>query len=81
MPNMKKAINQHNSKILNEENQANGMAGCTSVCDDQCPLPGNCKVTNVVYRTGQLSKELKMTPQKHTQDLHTEHSEQGTWNT
>ena len=50
MPNMKKAINQHNSKILNQENQTNGMAGCTSVCDDQCPLPGNCKVTNVVYR-------------------------------
>ena len=50
MPNMKKAINQHNSKILNNENQSNGMAGCTSVCDDQCPLPGNCKVTNVVYR-------------------------------
>ena len=21
-----------------------------SVCDDQCPLPGNCTVTNVVYR-------------------------------
>ena len=50
MPNIKKAINQHNSKILNTENQPNGMAGCTSACDDQCPLPGNCLVTNVVYR-------------------------------
>ena len=50
MPNMKKALNQHNSKILKEENQPNGMAGCTSVCDDQCPIPGNCLVTNVVYR-------------------------------
>ena len=26
------------------------LAGCTQVCDDTCPLPGNCKVTNVVYR-------------------------------
>ena len=46
MPNMKAAIAGHNSKIPYHI----GMAGCTSVCDDQCPLPGNCKVTNVVYR-------------------------------
>ena len=46
MPNMKAAIAGHNSKIPYHI----GMAGCTSVCDDQCPLPGNCTVKNVVYR-------------------------------
>ena len=46
MPNMKAAIAGHNSKIPYHI----GMAGCTSVCDDQCPIPGNCLVTNVVYR-------------------------------
>ena len=80
MPNMKKAINQHNSKILNNENQANGMAGCTSVCDDECPLPGNCTVKNVVYRAT-VTRSDNHRPQKPTQVPHTEHSGQGLMNT
>ena len=48
MPNMKRAVSNHNNKILDGAQVE--LAGCTQVCDDTCPLPGNCKVTNVVYR-------------------------------
>ena len=51
MPSMKSIIQSHNSKILNQnptETQSN--AGCSCQDPSECPLDGQCLISNIVYQ-------------------------------
>ena len=55
MPNIKKNISRHNSKLLqNEIRQQNPALFKPDHCNCQdkatCPMPGKCNANNVVYR-------------------------------
>ena len=47
MENIKTVINNHNMKILNENNEIRSNCNCRNKND--CPLGGNCLVENIVY--------------------------------
>ena len=48
MPNFAAAINSHNKKILHQVPQNN--QGCNCRTKSECPLEGNCRQKNVVYK-------------------------------
>ena len=51
LQNMGGEISRHNKLILDGENQSGPepRCNCQARLRDQCPLPGRCTVTNVVY--------------------------------
>ena len=65
LPNMKKEISRHNSKVLNGERNDHPPR-CNCQDPSQCPLPGKCTITNLVYRasvtsTGAVEKYVGLT--------------------
>ena len=49
MPNMGSIINNHNKKILTNNNTT-PQNGCNCRKKDQCPLDNNCLITSVIYK-------------------------------
>jgi predicted GIY-YIG superfamily endonuclease len=47
--NMKAVINSHNSQILNNIETNQGMRTCNCLRKNQCPLNGNCLISNSIY--------------------------------
>ena len=47
MPNMGQKINNHNSKLLTKRKEE---LKCNCRKKDECPLPGKCQISKVVYR-------------------------------
>ena len=51
MPNIKQAISRHNTRLLNNQQQEQPEPGCNCQAGiGSCPVAGQCKKTNVVYR-------------------------------
>lgn len=47
--NMKTIINNHNKKILNENNTNDTTKTCNCMKKNECPLNGNCLISNTIY--------------------------------
>ena len=47
MPNMRQKINNHNAKILNQNEET---LKCNCQDKAECPLPGKCQIDKVIYR-------------------------------
>ena len=77
--NVKNVIQSHNSKVLKGPQQQADVPQCN--CRRNCPLPGSCRVKNVVYRatvksgsevetyTGLTGQEFKKRHSSHTHDF------------
>lgn len=50
MGNIQQAINSHNIKIRSQNNNNENAAGCNCRNRDQCPMPGECLSTSVIYQ-------------------------------
>ena len=49
MPNLKKEISRHNSKILKPKSTTSE-AGCNCLQTSECPMPGKCLTNRLVYK-------------------------------
>ena len=50
MPNLKSHIQKHNKKLINRNDGQNASDGCNCRKKNECPLPGKCNTSSVVYR-------------------------------
>ena len=48
MSNVSQIIKQHNKKVLNKKEKQTNPWNCRN--KNECPLNGNCKVQNVIYK-------------------------------
>ena len=61
MPNMKKHINKHNSKILRDPKDDKDARSCNCRVGSECPLDGQCLQKNIVYRDDVEYNNVKKT--------------------
>ena len=50
MGNMKTIVNKHNTRILNKDKMNNNKSYCNCRIKESCPLPGNCMISNIIYK-------------------------------
>ena len=58
MPNMRQKINNHNAKILNQNEE---ILTCNCLVKAECPLPGKCQIDKVIYRATVTSRNETQT--------------------
>ena len=50
LPNLKSVISSHNKKIMNKQEPTSQEKQCNCRNKSECPLDGNCQISNVVYK-------------------------------
>ena len=60
LTNMKQKIGKHNAKVLSNGNAPKEKVGCNCRVKNNCPIPGNCNHTNVVYQVEVCIENKKM---------------------
>ena len=43
-------IDRHNAQVLNQNNQSEERCSCQKSKKDECPIPGKCATSSVIYR-------------------------------
>ena len=50
MPNIQQIINKHNAGLMKNNHQPPADTGCNCRDKNQCPLPGKCKTSSLIYQ-------------------------------